>query len=173
MMSRKKKFWLEKRYWFVVSTAVVFVIVVVVALFLFFLVCFFWFVYFLFFSDQGKFIWTFTYYQIWKRLLKLLRISKGIEFCTFFSTAFLASTSHSLFMTSFQCIHCKKMCFSFILLCAVVFLSFPIYPANIYLFKLNNRNNRKSGNICSRFTVDLVSLLLNLNIFHTFYYFYS
>ena len=47
------------------------------------------------------------------------------------------------------------------------------YPANIYLFKLNNRNNRKSGNICSRFTVDLVSLLLNLNIFHTFYYFYS
>ena len=96
-----------------------------------------------------------------------------MEFCTFFSTAFLASTSHSLFVPSFQCIHCKKMCFSFILLGAVVFLSFPIYPANIYLFKLNNRNNRKSGNICSKFTVDLVSLLLNLNIFHTFYYFYS
>ena len=27
------------------------------------------------------------------------------------------------------------------------------YPANIYLFKVNNRNNRKRCNICSKLTI--------------------
>ena len=37
-----------------------------------------------------------------------------------------------------------------------------LYPANIYLLKVNNRNTRAIG-------VVLVSFLLTLNIFHTFF----
>ena len=37
------------------------------------------------------------------------------------------------------------------------------FPVNIYLFKFNNRNTRKRCEICSK------SLLLTLNIFHTFF----
>ena len=47
-------------------------------------------------------------------------------------------------------------------------------PANIYLFKINNRNARKRRVIISKLTmkapehdVVLASLLLTLNIFHT------
>ena len=48
------------------------------------------------------------------------------------------------------------------------------FPANIYLFKVNNRNNR----ICSKLTTKKIErrhwhrsgiLLLTLNIFHTFF----
>ena len=39
---------------------------------------------------------------------------------------------------------------------------------NIYLFKVNKRNTRKSCEICSRLTIT-VFLLLTLNIFHTFF----
>ena len=31
--------------------------------------------------------------------------------------------------------------------------SFCIYPANIYLFKVNNRNTRKRREICSKLTI--------------------
>ena len=50
-------------------------------------------------------------------------------------------------------------------------------PANIYLFKVNNRNTRKMYEIFSELTIKqqndvnevvLVFLLLTLNIFHTF-----
>ena len=49
-------------------------------------------------------------------------------------------------------------------------------PVNIYLFTVDNRNTRKKCEICSKLTVrhqnniDVVqvSLLLTLNIFHTF-----
>ena len=45
-------------------------------------------------------------------------------------------------------------------------------PENIDLFKLNNnKNTRKMCEICSKFTIktrERVSLLLTLNIFHTF-----
>ena len=52
-----------------------------------------------------------------------------------------------------------------------------INPANIYLFKANNRNTRKRCEICSKLTIktseQLVFLLLTLNVFHTcFSYFY-
>ena len=46
------------------------------------------------------------------------------------------------------------------------------YPTNIYLFKVNNRNTKKSCEICSKLiikTVVLVSFLLTFNIFHTFF----
>ena len=48
-------------------------------------------------------------------------------------------------------------------------------PANIYLFKVNNRNTRKRckifkvNNKNTKTTVVLVFLLLTLNIFHTFF----
>ena len=51
-------------------------------------------------------------------------------------------------------------------------------PANIYLFKFNNRNTRKRGEIFSKLTIKkpedvndvvLVFLLLTLKIFHTFF----
>ena len=41
---------------------------------------------------------------------------------------------------------------------------FAFHQANVYLFKINNRNTRKSDVI----DVVLVSLLLTLNIFRTF-----
>ena len=49
------------------------------------------------------------------------------------------------------------------------------YPAINYLFKVNNRNARKSCEICSKLTIKtperplLSSLLFALNIFHTFF----
>ena len=52
-------------------------------------------------------------------------------------------------------------------------------PANIYLFKINNRKTNKRCGICSKLTIKthqkyatdivLVSLLLTLNVFHTFF----
>ena len=47
----------------------------------------------------------------------------------------------------------------------------PCYPAGNYMFKVNNRNTRTRCEICSRLTINthLVSLLLTLNIFHTFF----
>ena len=50
------------------------------------------------------------------------------------------------------------------------------YPANIYLFKVQHKNTRKMCKICSKSTMQkierhqwpLSSLLLNLNVFHTF-----
>ena len=52
-----------------------------------------------------------------------------------------------------------------------------INRANIYLFKVNNKNNRKRCEICSKLTMKtserLVFLLLTLNVFHNcFSYFY-
>ena len=58
-------------------------------------------------------------------------------------------------------------------------LAFTRRPANIYMLKVNNRNTRKRCEICSDLTIKtpdnvsdvvLVFLLLNLNIFHTFFY---
>ena len=43
-------------------------------------------------------------------------------------------------------------------------------PANIYLFKVNNRNISKRCEICSKLTIEhIANLLLTLNIFHTFF----
>ena len=51
-------------------------------------------------------------------------------------------------------------------------------PANIYLFKVKNRNTRKRCETCSKLTIKhqngfndivLVFLLLTLNIFHTIF----
>ena len=56
--------------------------------------------------------------------------------------------------------------------------SLQTYAANICLFKVRNKNNRKKCGICSKLTkkhqndvndVVLVFLLLTLNIFHTFF----
>ena len=55
-----------------------------------------------------------------------------------------------------------------------IFPIFPLYiPGNIYLFKVNNRNTRKSCEICSKLTIQTPEdvsgvFLLTLNIFHTF-----
>ena len=46
-------------------------------------------------------------------------------------------------------------------------------PANIYLLKFNNRNTRKRCEICSKLIKAperQMYLLLNLNIFHTFFW---
>ena len=48
------------------------------------------------------------------------------------------------------------------------------YPANIYFFKVNKRNTSKRCEICPKLTIKtperrLVSLLLTLNILHTFF----
>ena len=53
-----------------------------------------------------------------------------------------------------------------------------VLAANIYLFKVNNRNIRKNCEVCSKLAIQkhqndaidfvLVFLLLTLNIFHTF-----
>ena len=45
----------------------------------------------------------------------------------------------------------------------------PIFPANIYLFKFNNRNTRKRCEICSNIDIVLVFLLWTFHIFHTFF----
>ena len=63
----------------------------------------------------------------------------------------------------------------------VIFRTAISNPANIYLFKVNNRKTRKRCEICSKLTmkiperrpdVVLVFLLLILNIFHTFFLFF-
>ena len=55
------------------------------------------------------------------------------------------------------------------------------FLANVDLFKVNNRNNRKRGEICSKLTIKaqndvadvvLVSVLLTLNKFQTFIFSY-
>ena len=75
----------------------------------------------------------------------------------------------------------------------ISFLRWKVFPANIYLFKVRNRNTRKRSEICSVLTIKtperhqlrrsgvfivnfehishlfLVFLLLTLNIFHTFF----
>ena len=51
-----------------------------------------------------------------------------------------------------------------------------IFPADYYLFKVNNRNTTTRCEICSKLTTKMpidvvpVSLLLTLNIFHTLLY---
>ena len=43
-------------------------------------------------------------------------------------------------------------------------------PANIYMFKVNDRNTVKRCEICPKLTdAGLMSLVLTLNIFHTFF----
>ena len=63
----------------------------------------------------------------------------------------------------------------------VIFRTAISDPANIYLFKVNNRKTRKRCEICSKLTmkiperrpdVVLVFLLLILNIFHAFFLFF-
>ena len=53
--------------------------------------------------------------------------------------------------------------------CRLCILCVYCNPANIYFFKINNRNTRKSCEICSKLTIKTPELLtlLNLNIFHT------
>ena len=55
---------------------------------------------------------------------------------------------------------------------------FIIFPASIYLFKVNNRNTRKRCEMCSKLTrktleyvsdIVVMFLLLTLYIFHTFF----
>ena len=47
---------------------------------------------------------------------------------------------------------------------------FSYFPADIYLFKGNNRNIRKKCEICPKLIdVVLAFLLLTLNIFHTIF----
>ena len=48
----------------------------------------------------------------------------------------------------------------------VVILQILSIPANIYLFKVDNRNTRKTCEICSKLTL---FLLFTVNIFHTFF----
>ena len=55
-------------------------------------------------------------------------------------------------------------------------------PANIYLFKFNNRNTRKKCKICSKLTIKtlergqwrrsgaLICIVFNLYVFHIFFY---
>ena len=71
-------------------------------------------------------------------------------------------------------------CFPVYLLhvCRTPFFEEYLYPAGIYLFKVNNRNTRTRCKICPKLTIKtperhhwcrLVSLLLTLNIFHTLF----
>ena len=50
----------------------------------------------------------------------------------------------------------------------VKFIETKLSPANIYLFKVSNRNTRKTCEICSNMISDLVLVFLSLTIFHTF-----
>ena len=61
---------------------------------------------------------------------------------------------------------------------SVSYITILVYPAGNYLFKVNNRNTRTRFEICSKSTIKtleqrqwlvLVSLLLTLNIFRTFF----
>ena len=61
---------------------------------------------------------------------------------------------------------------------SVSYITILVYPAGNYLFKVNNRNTRTRFEICSKSTIKtpeqrqwlvLVSLLLTLNIFCTFF----
>ena len=36
---------------------------------------------------------------------------------------------------------------------AIASITWPHYPASIYLFKVNNRNTRKKSEICSKSTI--------------------
>ena len=55
------------------------------------------------------------------------------------------------------------------------FMSYSLYPETSYLFNVNNRNTTQRWEICSKLTIKtlerrhLVSLLITLNIFHTFF----
>ena len=53
----------------------------------------------------------------------------------------------------------------------IYFQCFQELPANIYLFKINNRNTRKRCEICSKLTIKSPERRhwLTLNIFHTFF----
>ena len=58
--------------------------------------------------------------------------------------------------------------------CQSIFTLQNKFPAGIYMLKVNNRNTRTRCEICSELTIKtpgvvLVSLLLTLNIFHTFF----
>ena len=44
------------------------------------------------------------------------------------------------------------------------------YPAGNYMYKVNNRNIRTRCEICSKLAIKRLSLLLTLNIFHTFFW---
>ena len=48
-------------------------------------------------------------------------------------------------------------------------MRFFIYPANTCLFKVSDRSTKTMSETCSKSTI-LVSSLLTLNIFHTFFY---
>ena len=61
----------------------------------------------------------------------------------------------------------------------VFFFNIISNPANIYMFKVNNESTRSICEICSKLTIKtpnkvngaiLVSLLLTLNICHTFFW---
>ena len=66
--------------------------------------------------------------------------------------------------------------------CQVLTLFVTVFPASIYLFRVNNRNNRRRCKICSKLTIKtlerrqfsdiiVVFLLLTLNIFLTILYY--
>ena len=47
-----------------------------------------------------------------------------------------------------------------------------MYPANIYLFKVSNKNTRKTCEICSKLTIKTpytAVFIITLNIFHIFF----
>ena len=46
-------------------------------------------------------------------------------------------------------------------------------PANIYLFKVSNRNTRKRCETCAKLTIktSIRTLLFTVNVFHIFFYF--
>ena len=107
-----------------------------------------------------------------------LFVLSSIELC-FYMSVYVKSSLQAIFIY-----HFLTGFLSFIFLkpfsacCPLKSVDTKHHPANIYLFKLNNRNTRKRCEICSKLTIKtpddvidvvLVFLLLTLNIFHTFF----
>ena len=104
-----------------------------------------------------------------------LKISNSFDLLKFRA---IVCPNESIALLTFKCYQtCSKMERNIHAVSGNLFLS--IFPAGIYLLKVNNRKTRKRCDLCSKLTIKtpedaigivLVSLLLTLNIFHTLFW---
>ena len=117
--------------------------------------------------------------QIWKRSLGTFsRCSETKNLCHFvFYAAIIFSKKEKVFLlVGLYLEHLGMKNYQ------VLTLFVTVFPASIYLFRVNNRNNRRRCKICSKLTIKtlerrqfsdiiVVFLLLTLNIFLTILYY--
>ena len=67
-----------------------------------------------------------------------------------FRIAFLQNILHLCFLLLF---YWSLLLVCFFFTCRILHVIFYVFPANIYLFKVENKNTRKKSEICSKFTI--------------------